>query len=53
MISESGRSANNEMCIKLDLQFLSECCRGTIGDVGLINDLGVNASVTLAHPLSI
>lgn len=49
MISESGRSATNEMRIKLDLQFPSECCCGTVGAVGLINDLGVNASVTLFH----
>lgn len=49
MISESGHSANNEMCTKLDLQFLYEYCRGTIGDVDLINDLSVNASVTLPH----
>lgn len=49
MISESGRFATNEMRIKLDLQFPSECCCGTIGAVGLINDLSVNASVTLFH----
>lgn len=49
MISESGHIATNEMCIKLDLQFSSEYCCGTIGAVGLINDLGVNASVTLFH----
>lgn len=49
MISESGHIATNEMYIKLDLQFPSECCCGTIGAVGLINDLGVNASVTLFH----
>lgn len=49
MISESGRSATNKMRIKLDMQFPSECCCGTVGAVGLINDLGVNASVTLFH----
>lgn len=49
MLSESGRLASNEMRIKLDLQFSSECCCGTIGAVGLINDLGVNTSVTLFH----
>lgn len=37
-----------EMRRKLDLQFPSECS-WRFGAVGLINDLGVNASVTLFH----
>lgn len=49
MISESGCFATNDMHIKLDLQFPSKCCSGTIGAVGLINVLGVNASLTLFH----
>lgn len=52
MISECGRSATYEMRRKLDLQFPSECCCSRIGAVGLINDLGVNASVTLFHSLT-
>lgn len=48
--SECGRSTTYEMRRKLDLQFPSECCCGKIGAVSFIN--GVNASVTLLHPLT-
>lgn len=49
MISECGCSATYEMCRKFDLQFPSECCCTA---EGLINDLGVNACVTLSHSLT-
>lgn len=41
--------ATNDMRIKLDLPFASESCGGRVGALGLINDLGVNASVTLSY----
>ena len=49
MISECGHSTANEMRGKLDLQFPFECRRSRIAALGLINDLGVNASATLFH----